>query len=127
MWQNLAQSIAQSWTIPFWPTTAAVLSAAIYLRGWRLARVTRPRELPSWRAACFLAGLFILWFSLASPIDALSEFLLLAHMTQHLLLMSIAPPLLLLGCPTVPMLRGLSRNLVRERSPASRWCVWRRW
>ncbi|HEX8711631.1 MAG TPA: cytochrome c oxidase assembly protein, partial [Terracidiphilus sp.] len=84
------------------------------LRGWRLARVTRPRELPRWRAVCFFAGLLSLWLALASPLDPLNQFLLVAHMTQHLLLMTVAPPLLLMGNPVVPMLRGLPRDFVRE-------------
>jgi cytochrome c oxidase assembly factor CtaG/polyferredoxin len=41
-------------------------------------------------------------------------FLLTAHMVQHFILMSVAPPLLLLGNPTVPLLRGLPRPLVRD-------------
>ena len=34
-------------------------------------------------------------------------------MVQHLLLMSAVPPLLLLGLPVVPILRGLPRAFVR--------------
>jgi cytochrome c oxidase assembly factor CtaG/ferredoxin len=107
-------AIAQSWTLPLWPTLGILIAGILYLRGWRLARITRPRELPVWRAACFFAGLLSLWIALASPLDALNEFLLVAHMTQHLLLMSIAPPLLLLGNPVVPILRGLPRAFVRD-------------
>ncbi len=40
--------------------------------------------------------------------------LLAAHMTQHLIFMSVAPPLLLLGAPAVPLLRSLPRWLVRD-------------
>ena len=58
----------------------------LYLRGWRLARTTRERELPAWRAACFVAGLIALWIALASPIDALDDYLLAAHMIQHFIL-----------------------------------------
>jgi len=61
-----------------------------------------------------MAGLLTLWLALASPIDALGQFLLLAHMTQHLILMSVAPPLLLLGAPQVPLLRGLPRGWIRD-------------
>lgn len=112
--QSLPEAIAQSWTVPLWPTLGTVISGIVYLRGWRLARITRSRELTTWRALCFFAGLVSLWLALASPLDALDPFLLLAHMTQHLLLMSVAPPLLLLGCPVVPLLRGLPRSFVRD-------------
>ena len=47
------------------------------------------------------------WIALASPIDALNELLLTAHMLQHMLLMMVAPPLILLGAPLVPIVRGL--------------------
>ncbi len=111
---SLYAAIAQSWTVPLWPTLGSLIAGILYWRGWRLARLTRPRELPAWRAACFFAGLLSLWIALASPLDALNEFLLVAHMTQHLLLMSIAPPLILLGNPQVPILRGLPRSFVRD-------------
>jgi cytochrome c oxidase assembly factor CtaG len=63
---------------------------------------------------CFLGGIVSVWIALASPLDALNGILLFAHMTQHLILMSVAPPLLLLGAPAVPLLRGLPRSLVRD-------------
>jgi len=48
----------------------------------------------------FLLGVFVLFFSLNGPIHDLSDyFLLSAHMVQHLLLMMIAVPLLLIGTP----------------------------
>jgi putative membrane protein len=91
-----------------------VLAWLVYFRGWRLARRTRPSELPTWRAVCFLLGIASLWLAIASPINALDDLLLTAHMTQHLLLMSVAPPLLVLGAPTVPLLRGLPLSLRRS-------------
>ena len=111
---ELTSAIARSWTLPLWPTLGFVILGMLYLRGWRQARITRPQELPAWRAACFAGGLLVLWLALASPIDALGQFLLVAHMTQHLALMSIAPPLMVLGAPTVPLLRGLPRRWVRN-------------
>ncbi|MDE3199399.1 MAG: cytochrome c oxidase assembly protein, partial [Acidobacteriota bacterium] len=84
------------------------------MRGWRLAVQTRPLELPSWRAWCFLWGEAVVWVAIASPIDALGQFLLLAHMTQHILLMFVAPPLIVAGRPVVPLLRGLPRRLIRD-------------
>src|SRR6202043_4124910 len=45
--------------------------------------------------------------ALASPIEPFSFFFLQVHMLQHLLLMMVAPPLLWLGAPLFPLLRGL--------------------
>ena len=48
-------------------------------------------------------------------------------MTQHLVLMAVAPPLILLGAPIVPMLRGLPRWLVRDAlGPFLAWPALRR-
>ncbi len=101
-------------TIPVWATLSLVLTLGIYLRGWLALRETRPDQIPGWRVIAFAAGLFCIFIAIASPLDALSGVLLTAHMVQHLLLMAIAPPLIVLGAPTVPMLRGLPRFFVRE-------------
>lgn len=56
----------------------------------------------------FLLGVLTLFVALVSPIDILGDdYLLTAHMVQHLLLALIAPPLLLLGTP-----RWLLRPLI---------------
>ena len=102
------------WTIPPWATFFLLLTAVVYVRGWRQIRLTRPEHFPAWRLICFLGGLFTVWIAIASPLDALSGMLLVVHMTQHLLLMSVAPPLVALGAPQVPLLRGLPRSWVSE-------------
>jgi cytochrome c oxidase assembly factor CtaG len=86
----------------------------LYLRGWREIRRTRPLIFPPWRAWCFLGGLVSMWIAVASPLDTLDGLYLVAHMTQHLILMSVAPPLLLLGAPAVPLLRALPRSVLRD-------------
>ena len=108
------QVLLGSWSIPRVATFLLVMTAAVYLRGWIDLRRAASRELPSWRAASFLAGLFLLWFALASWVDTFSAFLLTAHMLQHMLLMMAAPPLLLLGAPLIPFVRGLPRFAARE-------------
>ncbi len=70
--------------------------------------------LPTWRAACFVSGLLCLWIALASPLDTFSGFLLTAHMLQHMALMMLAPPLILLGEPLIPVVRGMPRFAARE-------------
>lgn len=114
MSDSLSQAIAQSWNIPLLPTIGSIVLAILYVRGWRLAHATRPRELPPWRMISFLSGIAVGWLAIASPIDALGQFLLFAHMTQHVLLMSISPILIVLGAPTVPILRGLPRSFVKN-------------
>ena len=105
--------LLRAWTWPILPLAGIVATTAIYLRGWAVARRTRPAELPGWRALSFCAGMLAIWLAIASPIDALDDFLLTAHMIQHFILMSVAPPLLVLGAPTVPLLRGLPRGLIK--------------
>jgi putative membrane protein len=109
----LLRDLLRTWSLPLAPLITLSIALILYMRGWNAARVTRDRELPMWRAACFVAGVFSLWGALASPIDALDDYLLAAHMIQHFILMSIAPPLIVLGAPTVPMLRGMPRVLIR--------------
>ena len=105
--------LLRAWSWPILPLVGILLTTAIYLRGWVLARKTRPEELPGWRAMSFCGGMLAIWLAIASPIDALDDFLLTAHMIQHFILMSVAPPLLVLGAPTVPMLRGLPRWVIK--------------
>ena len=101
------------WDVPPLVTFCLVVAAAVYVRGWVLIRRTRAAQFPDWRLWCFLGGLFSLFVAVASPLDTFGETLLFMHMSQHFVLMSIAPPLIVLGAPVVPMLRGLQRGLVR--------------
>jgi putative membrane protein len=110
----LPVSFLRSWSLPPFATFALVLSAIFYLRGWCIVRGADQSLLPSWRAGAFLSGLGFVWIALASPLDALNELLLTAHMLQHMLLMMVAPPLILLGAPLIPMVRGLPGVVVRR-------------
>ena len=103
-----------SWAFPPWISASLLVTAWIYLRGWRSLQQTRSAQFPMWRLACFYSGLFTLWLAVASPLDTLGGLLLFVHMAQHLVLMSVAPPLILLGAPVVPLLRGLPRAVVRD-------------
>lgn len=107
------QSALFNWNIPPLTTLALLVTALIYVRGWLLIGRTRPEQFPEWRLLCFLGGLFSLFLAIASPLDTLDDRLLSAHMAQHFVFMSIAPSLLLLGAPQVPLLRGLPRPFVR--------------
>jgi len=112
--------LLRTWSFPLIPLFSLTIALVLYLRGWHLAKRTRPAELPRWRAICFWGGIVSLWVALASPVDALDDYLLAAHMIQHFILMSIAPLLIVLGAPVVPMLRGMPRMVTRGLRPLFR-------
>lgn len=102
-----------NWDVPWLASLALLMLATLYVIGWIRARKTRPNELPLWRLVAFLTGIFSVFVAIASPLDTLSESVLFMHMAQHFVLMSIAPPLIVLSAPVVPLLRGLPRNVIR--------------
>src|SRR6201987_5686877 len=102
-----------NWDIPPAASLALAMIAILYTIGWNRARKTRPEELSRWRFVAFLAGILSIFVAISSPLDTLSESLLFMHMAQHFVLMSIAPPLIVLGAPVVPLLRGLPRPMIR--------------
>lgn len=80
--------------------TLALLAVSIlYLRGWRRLRGISPDRAERWRVAAFFAGVFVVWIAAASPLAEYDHEMLTFHMVQHLLLMTLAAPLLLLGQP----------------------------
>lgn len=57
-------------------------------------------DVPTRRIVLFTVGLWSIFFALYSPLDPLSDYYLFsAHMIQHLLLVLVGPPLMLLGTP----------------------------
>lgn len=78
---------------------AILLVSGVYVLG--LVRVWRNagtgHGMPVWRAACFLAGMAILALALSSPMDNGANRAFSIHMIQHMLLMKVVAPLLLLG------------------------------
>jgi putative membrane protein len=111
---SVYQAALRSWSIPPVATFVLLLTVVVYLRGWIGLRRAGSVEVPPWRAASFFVGLFLLWIALASWLDTFSGFVLAAHMLQHMLLMMVAPPLILLGAPLIPIVRGLPRFAARE-------------
>jgi cytochrome c oxidase assembly factor CtaG len=99
----------RSW--PFDPllVVALGLTGAVYLRGWRLLHRRDSRRWHGGQASAFLGGLAAVYLALASPVEPFAALLLQVHMVQHLLLTMAAPPLLWLGAPVLPVLRGLPR------------------
>ena len=97
--------------------------AVAYLWGAR-----RVRGWPAWRAAAFVAGLAALAVALVA-LDAGADRTLVAHMVQHLVLVFVAAPLLVLGSPVALALRATRRGARRVLAvpalahPLVAWCA----
>jgi len=108
-----AQAILESWSAPLGVDASLCVAGLIYAIGWlRLYRVV-PSLVSPMRFVAYLTGIFSVWIAIGSPIEALDDVSLSLHMVQHLLLMAVAPPLILVGAPTLPLLQGLPRPLRR--------------
>jgi cytochrome c oxidase assembly factor CtaG len=116
------QAILQPWSSPLGVDLAICLTALVYARGWFRLRSTFPNLISLWRRAAFFMGIIFVWIALGSPLNGFDDASLTVHMLQHLLLMSVAPPLILLGAPQLPLLHGLPQSLARGVvSPILRW------
>jgi cytochrome c oxidase assembly factor CtaG len=107
-----------------WSPAPAVLAGAavallLFVQAYvRLRRRGRRDHAPAWRLAAFVLGLTLIVLALISPLDAIAEeYLLSAHMLQHvlisdaaiaLLLLAVSGPLLFFLLPAV-VLRPLAR------------------
>jgi putative membrane protein len=91
----------------FWVSSALIFAASLYLREWLGVGGQDHDKVEGWRAGSFLLGLLFIWIAMASPLAAVDHDMLTAHMVQHLLLMTLAPPLILLGMPRKPRAHGL--------------------
>src|SRR5882672_9471804 len=111
---SISQAILSSWSFDPGIVLGLAVALVLYTRGWVILHRTLPQRFPPWRLLAFTGGLATLWLAISSPLDAFSGLLLSAHMVQHLLLMSVAPPLILLGAPFLPLLRGLPRKFARD-------------
>jgi putative membrane protein len=108
-----AQALLNEWSPPITLNAAIFLTAYCYLRGWFSLRHSSPGLFSTRRLAAFLAGMFLLWFAIGSPFSAFDDASLTMHMIQHILLMLVVPPLVLLGAPSLPLLHGLPQWFVR--------------
>jgi putative membrane protein len=116
-----AQAILESWSAPIGVNVSLCLAALVYAKGWLHLHRTFPNLISAWRLAAFLAGIASLWIAIGSPLEAFDDVSLSVHMVQHLLLMAVAPPLILLGAPALPLLHGLPRMI---RGPVGQFLRW---
>jgi putative membrane protein len=118
----LVQSLLNEWSPPIGLDVALLLTAIVYVRGWLSLRRSCHGLIAESRLAAFLTGMFFLWLAIGSPLSAFDDASLTAHMIQHILLMLVVPPLVLLGAPALPLLHGFPQWFVRiVLGPFLRW------
>ncbi|HEY4378434.1 MAG TPA: cytochrome c oxidase assembly protein [Acidimicrobiales bacterium] len=112
-----------------------LVGAAYVVAVWGAwARLGPGRVVSTWRAGCFVGGLLVAAGAVVGPMDGLADRSLPAHMTQHVLLMLVAGPLLAVGRPVEVLARllpdRLRRSAMRGGARASRSARgdgWPRW
>src|SRR5260370_42467018 len=104
---------AGRWEFPVALTLSWLLAAPLYLRVWISTRSRSAAAIPAWKAGSFLLGLVLVWMAWGSPLAAYDHSLLTVHMVKHLLLMTFAPPLILLGEP-MKVFWGMTPLLARS-------------
>ncbi|MCH2161616.1 MAG: cytochrome c oxidase assembly protein [Phycisphaerales bacterium] len=109
-----SDSFLSAWQVNPWLTAWLCLVLAVYFRGF-LPRMARgATAFRPWRACCFVGGILALWVAVSSPLETYGGYLLSVHMTQHLVLMMVVPPLVLAGNPGIPLMMGLPAGLRRN-------------
>src|SRR5215470_16018889 len=111
---TISNAFFSSWELNPWVLMPTISFAALYARGSLRLHRRAPHRFGFSQLTAFFAGLTTIIFALCSPLHAYAGWLLTVHMIQHLLLMMVAPPLILLGAPYLPLLAGLPRDLLRN-------------
>jgi putative membrane protein len=114
------------WDWSFDPPLILTIDLAIlyWIGARRTVTPERKRVAQRWRSVSFYAGLVVLAIALASPIEPLSGQLFWVHMIQHVLLLMVAAPLIVLARPWIRLWRCLPlrsrRSLARGLSRGER-------
>lgn len=87
-----------------------ILIGAAYIYATGLIEQRDPTAVSSAQLRYFLAALIVAFVALQSPIDTYADNSFWVHMIQHLLLLLVVPPFLLLGTPA-----ALLRPLIHKR------------
>jgi cytochrome c oxidase assembly factor CtaG len=101
------QVVLTQWNADWTVILLAAISSVLYFRGWLGLHRRQPNKYTHAKLAFFVSGVVVILFAIISPLDAYAGTLLQVHMAQHILLMMVAPPLLWLGWPALPLLCGL--------------------
>jgi cytochrome c oxidase assembly factor CtaG len=108
----------QAWSLAPEIVLPLAAFALLYGVGWIKSRSSAAEVPMSGREAAFAAaGILLLAAALISPLCRLSANLAWTHMVQHLLIVALAPPLVLLGAPGRAFLLALGARSSRRHRP----------
>ncbi len=99
-----------TWSFDPVPAAALVLAAVLYLGAARRVNQSQRPTWPWWKTAGFLAGLATVAVAILGPFGVYDDTFFWAHMVQHMLLMMVGAPLIMLGAPVLLVLRVSSRQ-----------------
>jgi cytochrome c oxidase assembly factor CtaG len=103
-------ALLADWT--FDPTFLVPLGVALlYFRGLRAYRAGGRALFRPWRKLLLTLGVLFAGLALLSPMDKLADYSFTWHMVQHMLIAQVSVPLILLGAPFLPVVRGLPEHL----------------
>jgi cytochrome c oxidase assembly factor CtaG len=109
------------------PLLLVAIASALHVAGERRAAQMRrqPRSRQARRRALyFYAGLAVIVMSLKGPIDANADQLFWVHMIQHVLLLTVAAPLIVMGAPWMSVWRPLPLGFRRGAAGAVARSAW---
>lgn len=114
------------------PLMAVAVAGAMYWRGgarrrgdrWRSAIGHERDRLQRIRTVAFAGALVTLVLALQEPLDGLADRFFWAHMTQHVLLLVVAAPLLVIAAPWMQMWRALPLRMRRALAKTTARATW---
>lgn len=105
-----------------------ILVGAAYIYATGVLEQRDPTAVTMRQTWYFLGGLIIAFLALQSPLDTYSDNSFWVHMIQHILLISVVPPLLLIGTPAALLrpalhIRGVLPVMRVLTNPGAAWLI----
>jgi len=99
---------------PFLALVLVAVATTYAVAAWQVTRAHPDQPWPPHHSVFFGLGLLVVLLATLGPVGSYDDDFFWAHMTQHILLMMLAAPLLLLGEPVLLVLRVSSRDFRRS-------------
>jgi len=97
---------------PFLALVLVAVATTYAVAAWQVTRAHPDQPWPPHHSVFFGLGLLVVLLATLGPVGSYDDDFFWAHMTQHILLMMLAAPLLLLGEPVLLVLRFVTHPVV---------------